>query len=239
MRVVVLIVSCVCCCAWVGAAAAADKSRGKAAEQIDEELPTLMLTRGKQVFDEPFTKDSWAKNWRPYKGIYDIIDDQLRVAENKADGHHPEVSHGGPFHNVIVQFRFRVDGSPWMGFSFSDKEHVARIIIHPDNFELLKMSGIGSTTKSTRLDRMNVKWEPGRWYTMVIELYGNEILAHVDSQYILYGEAEGLDIDKGRIAIIAGGQHAWYDEMKVWEVEQDPKWEKRKPLLLKEKEKRK
>ncbi len=218
---------------------AADKAKGKNLDTVNEDMPTLMVTRGKLLLDDPFTKESWAKNWRAYKGGYEIDGDHLRVAENKADGHHPEASHRGPFKNVIVQFKFRLDGSSWMGFSFSDKEHVARVMIRPDSFELLKMSGIGPTTKSTRLDRMPMKWEPGRWYNMVIELHENELLAHIDSNYILYGEAEGLNISKGRIALISGGQYARYDDMKVWEVEVDPKWEKRKPLLLKEKEKRK
>ncbi len=220
--------------------AAADKPRGKAEVPTEDGLmPTLMLTRGKQILDDPFTSESWKKNWNAYKGRYEIVDNQLRVAEQKDDGHHPEASHRGPFHNVIVQFKFRVDGSPWMGFSFSDKEHVARIMIRPDKVELVKMSGIGPTTKGITLDRMPMKWEPGRWYTMVIELYGKEIVVHIDSLHVLHGEADGLDIDKGRIALICGGQYAWYDDMKMWEVELDPKWEKRKPLLLQQKEKRK
>jgi hypothetical protein len=220
--------------------AAADKPRGKVDGAISDGLmPTLMLTRGKQILDDPFTSESWKKNWSAYKGRYEIVDNQLRVAEQKDDGHHPEASHRGPFHNVIVQFKFRVDGSPWMGFSFSDKEHVARIMIKPDKVELVKMSGIGPTTKGNTLDRLPMKWEPGRWYTMVIELYGNEIVVHIDSLHVLHGEAEGLDIDKGRIALICGGQYAWYDDMKMWEVELDHKWEKRKPLLLQQKEKRK
>ena len=112
-------------------------------------------------------------------------------------------------------------------------------MIRPDKVELVKMSGIGPTTKGNTLDRMPMKWEPGRWYTMVIELYGKEIVVHIDSLHVLHGEADGLDIDKGRIALICGGQYAWFDDMKLWEVELDPKWEKRKPLLLQQKEKRK
>ena len=232
----ILLISLVC----LTCVAAADKPRGKVDVATEDGLmPTLMLTRGKQILDDPFTSESWKKNWSAYKGRYEIVDNQLRVAEQKDDGHHPEASHRGPFHNVMVQFKFRIDGSPWMGFSFSDKEHVARIMIRPDKVELVKMSGIGPTTKGNTLDRMPMKWEPGRWYTMVIELYGKEIVVHIDSLHVLHGEADGLDIDKGRIALICGGQYAWFDDMKMWEVELDPKWEKRKPLLLQQKEKRK
>jgi len=216
---------------------AADAKKKK--EPVDEGPKLLMTQLGKLLLDDPFTAESWKKNWNAYKGDYQSVGDQLRVAEKPDDGHHPEASHRGPVHNVVVQFKFKYDGCKWMGFSFSDKEHVARIMINDGGFELVKMSGIGPTTKGQRLDRQNCKWEKDRWYTMTIELLANEIIANVDDLYVLYGEAPGLDIDKGRIALIVGGQYGWYDEMKMWEALPDPKWEKKKPALLQQKDKRK
>ena len=37
------------------------------------------------------------------------------------------------------------------------------------------MTGIGPTTKSERLNQMNVTWEKDRWYIMT-----NELIANVD-----------------------------------------------------------
>ncbi len=221
----------------LGVATAADVKKKK--EAADEGPKLLMTQPGKLLLDDPFTAESWKKNWNAYKGDYQSVGDQLRVAEKADDGHHPEASHRGPVHDVIVQFKFRYDGCKWMGFSFTDKEHVARIMINEGGFELVKMSGIGATTKGTRLDRQSMKWEKDRWYTMTIELLANEIIAQVDNQYVLYGEAPGLDIDKNRIALIVGGQYAWYDDLKMWEAVADAKWEKKKPAVLAQKEKRK
>lgn len=212
-----------------------------------EEAPTgpklLMTLPGKPLLDEPFTAESWQKNWGKgwRKGDWQIVGDQLRVAEKAEDGHHPEIGYGttGPFHNVVVQCRFKYDGAKWMGFGFSDKEHVARIMINDGGFELVKMSGIGATTKGVRLDRQSMNWDKAKWYTMTIELLGNEIIANVDDQWVLYGTADGLDIDKGRFTMIVGGQYGWYDELKLWEALPNPGWEKKKPALLLQKEKRK
>lgn len=210
--------------------------------------PKLLMTQlGKVILDEPFTPESWQKNWGKSwnKGDWQIIGDQLRVAEKAADGHHPEIgynpkgSSGTALHNVVVQCKFKYDGAKWMGFGFTDKEHVARIMINDGGFELVKMSGIGGTTKGVKLDRQSMNWDKTKWYTMTIELLGNEIIANVDDQYVLYGSADGLDIDKNRFTLIVGGQHGWYDELKIWEALQDPKWEKKKPALLQQKEKRK
>jgi hypothetical protein len=229
VRAALLILSA--CCAPT--ASAAEKKKDEVADQPK----LLMATAGRLLLDEPFTAESWKKNWSAYKGDFQSVGDQLRVAEKPEDGHHPEASHQGPVHDVIVRFKFKYDGCKWMGFSFSDKEHVARIMIQNDGFELVKMSGIGATTKGQRLDHLTVKWDPAKWYTMTIELLANELIASVDEQYVLYGTADGLDIDKGRIALIVGGQYGWYDELKMWEAAPDPRWAKRKPLVLAQKEK--
>jgi hypothetical protein len=210
--------------------------------------PKLLMTQlGKVILEEPFTAESWQKNWGKswHKGDWQTPGDQLRVAEKTEEGHHPEIGYspknngGKPLHNVVVQCKFKYDGAEWMGFGFSDKEHVARIMINENGFELLKMTGIGPTTKSQRLDQLNMKWEKDRWYTMTIELFGNELIANIDDQYVLYGQAEGMDIDKDRLTLIVGGQYGWYDELKIWEAQLSPLWEKKKPALLQQKEKRK
>jgi hypothetical protein len=235
-RSAIAVIALLACCALAAPAADAKKKKDEAVPDLPK---VLMTTPGKVMLEEPFTAESWKKNWSAYKGDFQSVGDQLRVAERPEDGHHPEASHPGPVHNVIVRFKFKYDGCKWMGFSFTDKEHVARIMIQNDGFELVKMSGIGPTTKGQRLDHVNVKWDPAKWYTMTIELLGDELLASVDDQYVLFGEAPGMDIDKNRIALIVGGQYGWYDELKMWEALSDPKWAKRKPLVLAQKEKRK
>jgi hypothetical protein len=216
----------------------------KKTKDAPETGPKLLLTLpGKVLLDEPFTADSWEKNWGKgwRKGDWQIMGDQLRVAEKAEDGHHPEIGYGttGPYHNVIVQCKFKYDGAKWMGFGFSDKEHVARIMINDGGFELVKMSGIGGTTKGVRLDHQSMNWDKTKWYTMTIELLGTEIIANVDNQFVLYGSDPGLDVDKGRFTMIVGGQYGWYDELKLWEALPNPTWEKKKPALLQQKEKRK
>jgi len=218
---------------WCALAAPAAEPKKPA----DEGPKLLMCTPGKLLLDEPFTPESWKKDFGVYKGDFQIVNDQLRVAERPEDGHHPESSHHGPVHNVVVQFKFKYDGCKWMGFSFTDKEHVARIMLNDNGFELVRMSGMGPTTKGMQMDHMTVKWDHAMWYTMTIELLGNEILAHVDDQYVLYGESEGLDIDKDRIALIVGGQYGWYDKLKMWEALPDPKWAKVKAMVLEQKAK--
>ena len=200
---------------------------------------TLMTTRGASLFEELFTPETFTKNCDVHGGIFEVVDGTLRSGDKPGGDHHPQTVHRVKMHDVVVECRFRIDGASWMGFSFGDKEHIARVMINKDQVEVVKMSGIGATTKGERLDRLPMKWEPGRWYTMVIEFRGPELLAHIDNQWVLHGESPTFDADKTSILLINGGTHAWFDDLKINEAVADPKWEKKKPAVLAQKEKRK
>ncbi len=120
-------------------------------------------------------------------------------------------------------------------FGLDDKEHVARWFLTPDDFKLVKMSGIGPTTKGVDIDEMHPKLERNRWYTVVWEVHGDETLAHIDEQFIAYGTADGLDAPKGNIQLMTLGDHkwGWFAHLKIWEGAAKADWEKKKkPQLL-------
>lgn len=224
------------CCAVLPLAAAEKKRKD---EPAPPEFKTLMTTRGPSLFEELFTAETFTKNWDVHGGNFEVVDGTLRSGDSPGGGHHPQTVHRVKMRDVVVQCRFRIDGANWMGFSFGDKEHIARVMINKDQVEVVKMSGIGATTKGERLDRMPMKWEPGRWYTMVIEFRGPDLLANIDNQWVLHGESPTFDADKTSILLINGGSHAWFDDLRINEAVPDPKWEKKKPAVLAQKEKRK
>lgn len=212
----------------------------KTAKSQEPPLPkTLMTTRGQVLFADPFQSDTFKSLWDSHGGDWSVVDNTLRSGDSAGGGHHPQIVHRLKMKDVVVQCRFRLDGANWMGFSFGDKEHILRVMINKEQFEVVKMSGTGATTKGERLDRQAMKWEPGRWYTMLIEWHGAEVVAQVDDQFVLYGSSETVNVEKSSILLINGGSHAWFDDLTIWEAVPDAKWEKRRPLLLQQKEKRK
>ncbi len=193
----------------------------------------LMLKKGDLLLEEPFTAESWgSKEWSKYKGKFEIVGEQLKVAEVPADGHHPAVSRKAALNAAVIQFRFKFDGAGWLGFAFDGKEHVARCIMRPDGFQILKMSGIGGTTKGEPIDEKKVKLADGAWHTLVLEISGKEMLAQIDNTHFIFGEMAGVETDKTRFEFISGGQFAWFDELKIWKAEPDPKWPQKKALLI-------
>lgn len=192
----------------------------------------LMLKKGDLVVDEGFSPETWgAKDWNKYKGKFEIVDGQLKVAEVPADNHHPAVSRKAELDCAVIQFRFKFEGAGWLGFAFDGKEHVARTILRPDRLQILKMSGIGGTTKGESIDEKQVKLGDGAWHTIVIEINGKEMLAQIDNTHFVFGEKAGVEGAKTRFEFISGGQFAWFDDLKIWKAEPDPKWAQKKAVL--------
>lgn len=225
---------------------AAERGKVKADKAQDPSLlKTLMVERGEVLFQDTFNADTSAdtfrKTWNITAGQWDFVDGALRSGDSPGGGHHPQYIRRVATRDAVVQFRFRLDGANWMGASFMAQKHVLRIMIGKEHFEIIKMSGVGGG--GDRLDRQQVKWEPGRWYTMLIEIRGPEVLVQVDNQWVLYGNSDTFDVDRSSFLLINGGSNAWFDDLTIWSGTTDPKltklWEKRLPLVLQQKEKRK
>ena len=212
-----------------GLAAAQDKPKKK--EKPDGKV--WMLKRGELLWEERFEDGKWSKDWNKYKGNYVVEGDAVKSAEIASDGHHPAMARKlGGDNTVVIQFSFKSDGAPWMGFALDDKEHVARLILSPDQFKIVKMAGTGATTKGWDVDSRRLKLNDGAWHTVVWEIHGDEMVATIDDQHMVLGKAEGMTPTRSRCELINGGRFAWYRDIKVWKAEADAKWPARRAQLL-------
>jgi hypothetical protein len=205
-----------------------------------EDVPTLLTIRGKLMKEETF-KDaaSVAKGnpggWYIYKGKFEIVDGELKVTEQKEDGHHPAMSSKLPSKNLIMQCRFRVGESKWQGLSLDNgkaKEHIFRAMINPNGVSVKRMSGMGPTTKGDNIADQKFKFDPAKWYTLLVEINDKEVCLQVpEAKVVIHGENEGIAQEKDRIELISGGENAYFDDLKVWEAEPNPKWAQTKASL--------
>jgi hypothetical protein len=198
----------------------------------------LMTVPGKVLLDEPFGSNELAKTWKPYKADVQIIDGHLRVAAQPGAGHPPEVNVFATMKDVAVRFRFRLDGAKYLGLQISDvkaKHHIANVTVSSNRAALNRVTGWGPTTKAAKIDA--AAFSPGKdeWHTLLLEICGNEAVVQIDDKLVLAGKADGLEADKPRLSFISGGEFAWYDDVKVWEVKPDPKWESRRAELASKK----
>jgi hypothetical protein len=197
-----------------------------------------MTLRGPLLWEETFAGGTWNKEWNKYKGNYLVEKDQLKVGEIAGDGHLPTMTRNFKESNVVIQFAFKFEGAKWIGVQLDDatndakKEHVAQLTIQPDSFRIEKMTGFAGTTKNTVVDQKKMKFEPGIWHTIVWEILGDEMVATIDDKEMVLAKVDGMTLTRSRLQLVSSGDWAWYDEIKVWKAEPDPKWAKKRALLV-------
>lgn len=219
----------------LGAASAQDPKKAPAKKPADPK--PVMSLRGALLWEEPFANGMYSKEWNLYKGRYIVEKDQLKVAEVPGDGHLPTMTRNFKESNVIIQFSFKFEGAKWLGMQLDDasndakKEHVAQLTVQPDGFRIEKMTGFAGTTKNFVVDQKKVKFEPGTWHTLVWEIQGDEMVATVDEKEIAMAKADGMTLTRTRVQLVSAGEWAWYDKIKIWKAEADPKWPKKRAML--------
>jgi hypothetical protein len=66
---------------------------------------------------------------------------------------------------------------------------------------------------------------------MVWEIQGDEMVATVDDKEMVLAKADGMTLVRSRVQLVSAGEWAWFDEIKVWKGEADPKWAKKRAVL--------
>ncbi|QOV89805.1 hypothetical protein [Humisphaera borealis] len=209
------------------------------APETPKEPETFLTTRGKLIKEENFSAEGSIRDkklWYIYKGDFSVQEGALRSVERAEDMHHPAMSTKVAGKNLVLQCRFKVDASKWLGLSLDngkEKVHVFRAMVNPTSVSLKRMSGMGPTTKGETIAEQKYKFEPGKWYTLVVEINGNEAVATIpEAQIAITGEHEGIAIEKDRFELISGGNAAWFDDIKIYDAEPNADWSKSKAKIV-------
>ena len=188
--------------------------------------PDLWITqKGDVLFSEKFSGTGLDTNrWIVAKGTWKVENGVLTGVERSADNHAASIRTDMPFENAILQFDFRLDGSP--GFSLSVNEakgHHSRIMVAPDGISLAKDRDKKDARSLTLpLARQNSTFKPGTWYTMTVEYCGSNLLAHVDKQTFVLGTHEQMGSPKASFGFPVRGESASFDNITVWAATPKP-----------------
>jgi len=197
------------------------------------DLTPVMTKRGKLLLSEDFAGGSIPSEWKVGKGTWEVKDGALKGREVAADQHAATIRRPLDLKNAIFQFSFKFDGGKTTHLSLNDsKGHVCRVTISEQGFQVRKdKPSKASDEKAELLASSQVPFKAGEWYTMLIELSGNELLAQVNDAHHAFGSAPGLERPKTNFGFPAAGDGIWFDNVKVWEAETNPAWPTAKAKL--------
>jgi hypothetical protein len=206
---------------------------GATAAETTSEPKTLMTERGKLLFSDDLA-GPLGKEWKTAKGKWEAVDGAVRGAEIKDEMHGAVTRHVMPFHDVVVQYSFRLDGAKGTSLSINDaKGHCCRLSINAVGFQVQKDShDHNMTDKAAVLEKRSAPLKPGEWHTVVVEIRGKEILARLDGQAVACGEHDSLDVDKANFGLTVSGESASFKDLRVWEALPNKDWEATKAKLV-------
>jgi hypothetical protein len=184
----------------------------------------LMTKKGKLLLEDSFASfQSTARGgggWTVNKGEWKIADGVLLGVEKKEDKHAAVIRRDLAFHNAIFEFSFQFTGGRALHLSLNGaKGHISRVTITPTSITVRRDADKSKAgDKGEALHTRTVNLRHGEWYTMLVEVLGDKMLASMDEQNAALGESPGLNLDKTNIGFPVAGEGVKLRGLRVWEA---------------------
>lgn len=191
------------------------------------------------LLDDDFGR-SEPGEWKPIIPTFTVENGVLKGKQTRAD-------HGAvgrvcrPMKDVVVEFKFRLDGSTGFNAVFDDQKfkgshagHICRVVFAPtqirlgddkegvmrnDIFEMRKDPARKTEAEKLLLGRgawAKFKLEQNKWYAAMIELVGNRLQVSVDGKPLVVLESPGIAHEtKSSFHFTVNGPGVSFDDMKI------------------------
>lgn len=184
-------------------------------------LTPILAKPGKTVFEQNFDSGSLDKPWAVAKGDWQIVDGAIVGREKAEDKHAGVLSLALPNKDSIVSFSIKLDGAKGADLSFNHaKGHLFRLGIAPDGLTLrTDADKKDKSIKSVALGKAGVKFEPGQWVTLLVEVKGNQIAVQTDNGAKIAGSDSRVSTAKVNYRFVVKGAAVAIDDLKISEAQ--------------------
>ncbi len=189
-----------------------------AAKGVD--IKPALSTPGAIVFQDDFSSGSLSKSWSIAKGDWQVNGGMV-VGKEKAEDHHNAVlSLNRPNRNSVIQVSFKLDGASFFHLSYNkEKAHLFRVMVLPTGISIMKDPVLVEPKQpSVVLAKSDTKFESGKWYTMLVEVQGSNVMVQTDNGVKLSGSNPALDTDKVNYRFVTKGASLDLAAIKIWQT---------------------
>ncbi|MES2692454.1 MAG: hypothetical protein V4773_03200 [Verrucomicrobiota bacterium] len=190
--------------------------------------PTLGK-RGKLLLEEKFEGSAVPAGWTKNTGKLEIHGGSLRSIEVAADNHAAAFRKALPLKDCLIQVDVKLDGPAGFNIGFDPspgelrkKGHLFSVVINPTGWQLVEHVDKGdATSKNTIHARGTATFSRSEWFTLVLELKGNDVVARIAGKEPLRATAKDFHVKKPGLVFRVSGktEHAGFiDNVKVWEL---------------------
>ncbi|HEX3872130.1 MAG TPA: hypothetical protein VHV77_16915 [Pirellulales bacterium] len=207
------------------------------------EIPSKPLVeKGELLLSEDFDQSELGE-LKPLIPTFTVEDGVLKGVQTR-DDHGAVGRFYRPMTDVIVEFKFRFDGSPSFNAVFDDQKfkgshagHICRASFFPKQIRLAddKEGAMRNDIEQMRKDPARkaeadkliegrsasfpVTIEPNRWYRATIELSGDAMRVLVDDKPVGYLQSPGIAHDtKTSFHFTVPGKGVLFDDVRIWKA---------------------
>lgn len=183
-------------------------------------LKPILAQPGKTVFEQNFDSGALDKPWAVAKGDWQISGGAIVGKEKPEDKHAGVLSLGLPNTDSIVSFSIKLDGAKGADLSFNHaKGHLFRLSIEPEGLTLHTDGDKNDKSiKSAMLGKAGVKFAPGEWVTVLVEVKGNQIAVQTDNGAKITGSDSRVSTAKVNYRFVVRGESLAIDDLKISEA---------------------
>lgn len=148
---------------------------------------------------------------------------------------------------VEVTFRFGLATESWHTQSFrvalDDRPlitgHVLSAWANPNNdfiqtgflLQHIKKTPEKKVLKNLLLDQQSIQIVPGKWYTAIVEVVGDEALFRMGS-HVAYAKSLEIAVPKNLMSLTVGTTWHEVKRVRIWKAVPNPEWSQRKAAVL-------
>jgi hypothetical protein len=207
------------------------------------DIPSKPLAQKEElIFSDDFEREDLGE-WKSIIPAFTVKDGVLKGEQAKDD-------HGAvgrvyrPMKDVIVEFKFKLDGSKQFNVVFDDKNykgshagHIVRVAFTPtqirlgDDKEGIMRNDIFKMRRDPKQKTASIKLlegrgfvakttvESGQWHDVVIEIVGDRMRVSFDGDPVGYLQSPGLAHEtKQSVHFTVTGSGVLYDDVKIWKA---------------------
>lgn len=210
---------------WLSAAAtvvAADTATDTAAEPAPG-------NKGRLLLEETFDADTLPKGWSVKSGAVRVADGALHASRKKDAGRLCLFNCVQPMQDAAIQINFKFSGRGGINVSVNPSPgelkkhgHLFSVMITQATWNITEHNDKSDpNSRSKALVSAPEKFEPGQWYTLLLETRGNDVVARVEDKRALRASSKDFRVKKPGIEFRVAGrdnEEVSFDNLLVWEL---------------------
>ena len=192
-------------------------------ERTGARIPSrpLLATPKNLRFGDHFSEGQVSENWG-FQKEWQVKDGIL--LRNEVAGENKRIFYKDPnFKDAFIRFEFRFDGAEDIRLVTGASGHYNTVLhIRRDHFFIQTAQDDRGPWFSKRHGECAYDFERGKWYVMTIEFIGDQVVAHLDHERVVYAKHPIIAQERTYFALQVDQAGAAFDNLQVFDASRHP-----------------